>query len=179
MNTYKTIVSLLMGTMLLVLGSCGNKSQSWTLEEVAGVLDLSQLGERTYDKQGQMYLGGKLVPQEVLKQIKKPYGRTGNYLGLSEQAKASLSSELYTAAMDTPVGELVAYLKKNGIRIADIEAARDARGELQVSGLHKLTKLSQQRVGKTLLNQMVAQSLVQSSQQINQERNKPILEEKP
>jgi hypothetical protein len=85
--------------LALAIGFTGcSTKQSWTLEEVAGVLDLSQLGERSYDKQGQMYLGGKLVPQEVLKQIKKPYGRTGNYLGLSEQAKASLSSELYTAA---------------------------------------------------------------------------------
>jgi hypothetical protein len=146
--------------LALAIGFTGcSTNQSWTLEEVAGVLDLSQLGERTYDKQGQMYLGGKRVPEEVLNQVRKPYGRRSNYLGLSADALRSLPKELYAAAMDTPADELVAYLKQNGISIADIEAARDSTGQLQLAGLHELNKLSKKRVGSTLLNQMVSQSL--------------------
>ncbi len=128
-----------------------------TQAEVDAVFDLIQIGEKSYDVSGNMYLGKR--PVEAKDLTGKSYGRTFNFLGLSQQVMDALPSDVRNAALDATPEQLGAFLSQQGLTIADVRTAQ-VRGTLESAGVKKLFALSEQRVGKTSINVMLAQRLV-------------------
>lgn len=113
-------------------------TDAWTEVQLAGVLDLSELGRAlTIAPTGDhLLLDGRVLPADVLERF--PYltmGRSSNLLRFADDALAAMSPEAQAFVLRAAPGELRAGLAGYGLEMADLRAAWADRGEVDLAGL--------------------------------------------
>ena len=118
---------------LLLLAACADPAAPedaaaapWTADEVASVLDLSQLGELRFaeDGSGTILLGDRVLDPALAGDM--PYGRSANVLGLDDATMNALSPEARLFFLTASPERIQAELARHGVHPADVEAARAA-----------------------------------------------------
>jgi hypothetical protein len=151
----KALKTLFPFVIVAGLFGCGNQSNldsivsrtdPITQSEVDGVFDLGELGKKTYDEAGNMFLGGR--PVEATNLASKSYGRTYNFLGLSPEVLDEMEPSARSSALAATPAQLRTLLGANGLKMADIRAAQ-TNGMIEAQGVRKLFNLSAQRIGKS------------------------------
>jgi hypothetical protein len=153
---------LVVGITVLWLSACSTtpkiiNSAPITATEISNVFDLHEFGDKTYDSEGHIFLGGRQVDSSLLSGI--GYGRTYNYLGLSPMTLGTLPDDLRSMALSANPDQIRSFLKTQGLTIADIRMRQDELRELDTSDLRALAVLSQQRIGSSSLSQAFIQAM--------------------
>ncbi len=130
--TGKAVASVFLLSFGALLTSCGTTSTanvpqhnqasaSWTQADLNNVLDLSELGEVTLTDNGAVMVGGKLLPLQLENSHNLGYGRTLNYLKLSDEALDALPATTRDFFLEASPKELESALTKTGVSLKDVK----------------------------------------------------------
>ncbi len=97
------------------------KPAAWTRADLDNVLDLSELGKVTLANNGKVMVGGKPLPSQFKNSRNLGYGRTSNYLKLSDETLTTLPAATRDFFLEASPKELKSALAKVGISVADVK----------------------------------------------------------
>jgi len=133
---------LLAFALLAACQETPSRSQTaWTAAELAGVLDLSELGrDLTADAEaGSLVLEGRPLPADVLERFPHlTMGRSKNLLRLAPDVILAMQPEARDLVLLASGHELRDRLADYGLTVADVQAAWGAGGEIDLAALRDL-----------------------------------------
>ena len=127
----------------LVLAACqGGTSvaapDAWTEAELAGVFDLSELGNdlAAAADGDHLTLDGRALPPALLERLPHlSMGRSLNLLRLSDDALAAMAPDVAAFLVRAAPGELREHLVGYGLAVQDVRSAWGTTGALDLAGL--------------------------------------------
>ncbi len=139
-GVYGTMVALAAAVALAGCQGVGGDAPggAWTEAQVAQVFDLGELGRSlTVAPSGDhLLLDGRALLPEVLERFPHlTMGRTTNLLRFADDALAAMAPEAQAFVLRAAPSELRQNMAAYGLALADVRAAWDAAGEIDLAGL--------------------------------------------